>query len=273
MTEDLNQTGKKNDLFCPPQFSVGSAQSIGKQRDHNEDALFCLNIMKSDEKSDTPFGIFIVADGMGGHQHGEVASSSAMRAMSEYLIKKIYSPLMGTRPEALDEPLQEIMEYGINEAQQAVLRNAPGGGTTITAAIIIDEQLTIAHVGDSRAYLMTPGGQMKAISQDHSLVQRLIDLGQLTEEEAAVHPQRNVLYRALGQMEPFHPDVRTYTFPSNGILLLCSDGLWGVISEATIFDLVMQNESPTIACRKLVDAANDAGGPDNISVIIVKRVK
>jgi protein phosphatase len=273
LTDDLNHSGKKNDYFSPPQLLVGSAQSVGKQRDHNEDALFCLNIMKSDEKSDTPFGIFIVADGMGGHQHGEVASSSAMRAMSEYLIKKIYSPLMGTRPEALDEPLQEIMEYGINEAQQAVLRNAPGGGTTITAAIIIDEQLTIAHVGDSRAYLMTPGGQMKAISQDHSLVQRLIDLGQLTEEEAAVHPQRNVLYRALGQMEPFHPDVRTFTFPNNGILLLCSDGLWGVVPESTIFDLVMENESPTIASKKLVDAANEAGGPDNISVIIVKRVK
>ncbi|MBI9051295.1 MAG: serine/threonine-protein phosphatase [Anaerolineaceae bacterium] len=273
LSEEISTNGRKSDLYMPPQLVVGSSQSIGKQRDHNEDALFSLNIMKSDEKSDSPFGIFIVADGMGGHQHGEVASSSAMRAMSEYLIKKIYSPLMGTRPEALDEPLQEIMEYGISEAQQAVLRNAPGGGTTITAAIIIDEQLTIAHVGDSRAYLLTPGGQMKAISQDHSLVQRLIDLGQLTEEEAAVHPQRNVLYRALGQMEPFHPDVRTFTFPNNGILLLCSDGLWGVVSESTMFDIVMQNDNPTIACRKLVDAANEAGGPDNITVILVKKIK
>jgi protein phosphatase len=252
---------------------VGSAQSVGKKRDHNEDALFCLNIMKSDEKLDTPFGIFIVADGMGGHQYGEVASSSAVRAMSEYLIKKLYPPLMGTRPEVMDEPLQEIMEYGINEAQQAVLRNAPGGGTTITAAVILNEELTIAHVGDSRAYLMTPGGLMQAISQDHSLVQRLIDLGQLTEEEAAVHPQRNVLYRALGQMEPFHADIKTVTFPNNGILLLCSDGLWGVVSDSMIFEIIKQNENPTIASRKLVDAANEAGGPDNISVILVKIIK
>ena len=273
LSEEISNNGKKSELYTPPQLLVGCSQSVGKQRDHNEDSLFCLNTMKSDEKSDTPFGIFIVADGMGGHQHGEVASSVAMRAMSEHLIKKLYSPLNGSRPEPLDEPLQEIMEYGISEAQQAVLRSAPGGGTTITAAVIIDEQLTLAHVGDSRAYLLTPGGQMKAISQDHSLVQRLIDLGQLTEEEAAVHPQRNVLYRALGQMEPFHPDVGTFTFPNNGMLLLCSDGLWGVVSEQVIFDIVMQNDNPTIACRKLVDAANEAGGPDNISVILVKKIK
>ena len=273
LSEEISNNGKKSELYIPPQLLVGCSQSVGKQRDHNEDSLFCMNVMISDEKSDTPFGIFIVADGMGGHQHGEVASSVAMRAMSEHLLKKLYSPLNGSRPEPLDEPLQEIMEYGISEAQQAVLRNAPGGGTTITAAVVIDEQLTLAHVGDSRAYLMTPGGQMKPISQDHSLVQRLIDLGQLTEEEAAVHPQRNVLYRALGQMEPFHPDIGTFTFPNNGMLLLCSDGLWGVVSEQVIFDIVMQNDNPTTACRKLVDAANDAGGPDNISVVLVKKIK
>ena len=249
---------------------VGSAQSIGKQRDHNEDTLFSLVATIADGRRDLPFGVFIVADGMGGHQHGEVASTMAVRAMSDYLMKKMYSPLMGMDSEAEIESLHEIMEKGVEVAQQAVIENAPGGGTTLTAALVIGERVTFAHVGDSRAYFLYVDGRMQAVTMDHSLVRRLIELGQLTEEEAAVHPQRNVLYRALGQMEPFRPEINTMVLPNPGYLLICSDGLWGVVPEAEIFRIVMNAESPSLACHRLVEAANAAGGPDNISVVLLQ---
>jgi protein phosphatase len=135
---------------------------------------------------------------------------------------------------------------------------------------VFGDQLTIAHVGDSRAYTIKPDGRMEALTRDHSLVKRLEELGQLTAEEAAVHPQRNVLYRALGQGEPFDAEVTTSPLPKSGYLLICSDGLWGVISNDTIFNLISIAPSPAAACQFLVTAANTAGGPDNISAILIR---
>jgi PPM family protein phosphatase len=254
----------------PAQLAAACMQSVGKQRDHNEDSLFTMNITLADGQKDIPFGLFIIADGMGGHQHGEVASGTACRAMAEYVMRKLYSPLLGVRGDPQNESLQEIMEGGVTEAHNAVVRKAPGGGTTLTAALIIGDQITMAHVGDSRAYFVYPDGRVQAITEDHSLVNRLIQLGQLTPEEAAVHPQRNVLYRAIGQKEPFQPDIYNHMFPSGARLLICSDGLWGVIKEEVISRIVTGEKSLNQACNELVEAANAGGGPDNISVILVK---
>jgi len=271
LTEDQLQNITQTSITLhPPQLLVGSAQSVGKQRDHNEDTLFSLTATIADGRRDLPFGIFIIADGMGGHQHGEVASTMAVRAMSDYLIKKMYSPLMGMDTETQIDSLHEIMGKGVSKAQQAVVENAPGGGTTLTAALVVGERVTFAHVGDSRAYFLYLDGRMQAVTMDHSLVRRLIELGQLTEEEAAVHPQRNVLYRALGQTEPFEPEINTMVLPHPGYLLICSDGLWGVVPEAEIFRVVMNAENPSLACHRLVEAANAAGGPDNISVVLLQ---
>ena len=162
------------------------------------------------------------------------------------------------------------MQNGISESQQAVIRHAPGGGTTLTSAFILGDQVTLAHVGDSRAYFIYPDGRMQTVTRDHSLVRRLQELGQISDKEAAEHPQRNVLYRALGQSEPFEPDINTYPFPNGGYLMLCSDGLWNVISESEIFPIIKSAPSLSVACQRLIDAANNAGGPDNISVILVQ---
>jgi protein phosphatase len=207
---------------------------------------------------------------MGGHQYGEVASGMAARATAEALIKKLYSPLLGVRPETQSESLQEIVENAVMEAQQVVVRKAPGGGTTLTTALVIGDQITFAHVGDSRAYFIYPNGEVEVITQDHSLVNRLIQLGQLTKEEAAVHPQKNILYRAIGQNDPFRPDIKTISFPRNCTLMICSDGLWGVIKEQEIPKVIYSASSLTEACHLLVEAANAAGGPDNISVLLVQ---
>lgn len=268
--EQLQSVTEMHIPLYPPQIIVGSAQSIGKQRDHNEDSLFTLHTMLADGDSQTPFGLFIIADGMGGHLHGEIASGSATRALADYLVHKLYPSLMGLDPQSQSESLQEIMETAVHEAHQAVLRRAPGGGTTLTAALLIGEQVTIAHVGDSRAYFIFQDGRMQVMTLDHSLVRRLVDLGQLTEEQARVYPQKNVVYRALGQAEPFRPDIHTHLIPTSGYIMLCSDGLWGTVPDEEMFKIISEASSPSMACHKLVEAANSAGGPDNISVVLIQ---
>ncbi len=254
----------------PPQLIVGCAQSVGKQRDHNEDALFTLTTTLSSETNNLPFGLYIIADGMGGHQHGEVASGIAVRSMANYIIKKLYTPLLSLKPSSPEESLIEIMQEGVQDAHRAITRQVPGGGTTLTAVLILGNQLTVAHVGDSRAYLVGNNGHMEPLTRDHSLVKRLVELGQITMDEAAVHPQRNVLYRALGQGEPFDPDVSSIRMPENCFLMLCSDGLWSVVNDQDIQRIIMETTSPDQACQNLVDAANAAGGPDNISAILIR---
>lgn len=254
----------------PPQLMTGSGQSVGMQRDHNEDCIFCFDSVLGGNGDTVPLGIFIVADGMGGHQHGEVASGVAIRALTSYLIRKILLPYYSVRADIQMDPLHEVLQQGIREAQMAVLKNAPGGGTTLTAAFVLGDQVTVAHVGDSRAYFVYPDGRVQPVTRDHSLVRRLQELGQITEDEAAVHPNRNVLYRAIGQGEPFDADISTHMMPRPGSLMLCSDGLWGVVPEKEIANIINTYPSPVLASKELVKAANTHGGPDNISVILVQ---
>jgi len=258
--------------FEPLQFLVGLGQSVGKQREHNEDSLFMLNALVAGEGGSVdgvPFGIFIIADGMGGHQHGEVASGVAVKTFANYLLRKLYLPFFSPNSEPQSEPVQEIIKKAIVEVQQAVLSQAPGGGTTLTSAFVMGGQVTLANVGDSRTYFIFPDGRIQAMTRDHSLVRRLIELGQITEKEALVHPQRNVLYRAIGQAEPFEPDISTFPMPHPGYLMLCTDGLWGVVPEIEIFNIVTKSSDPTAACHRLIEVANQNGGPDNISVILI----
>lgn len=268
--DQLKVVAKVEISLNPPQFAVGSGQSVGRQRDHNEDTLFALTAVIADGQRDLPIGIFVVADGMGGHQHGEVASSAAARTMVEHVLTRLYPALFSMTGNGLEESIQEIMEGGVKEAQRAVVRMAPGGGTTLTVALAVGEQVTVAHVGDSRGYFIHLDGRTQVMTQDHSLVGRLQELGQINEKEAMSHPQRNVLYRALGQPEPFRPDINTFQFPAPGYLMLCSDGLWTMVPDSEIFRIVTSAKSLPEACNDLVAAANEAGGPDNISVVLVK---
>lgn len=256
--------------YEPAQLLVASAQSVGRQRELNEDSLFTLSATVAGNSGNPPFGLYIIADGMGGHQYGEVASNVAVRTISGYVMKKFHSTLFNLPSLPMDESLQEIAQAAVMEAQRAVLREAPGSGTTVTAALVLGQQLTISHVGDSRAYLLYNEQRIEAVTRDHSLVRRLEELGQITPAEAAVHPQRNVLYRALGQGETLEPDVVTTPFPVGGYLLLCSDGLWGVVSEDEIRRIVYEATTIQRACQNLISAANGAGGPDNISAVLVQ---
>lgn len=253
----------------PAQFLAACGQSVGLQRDHNEDALFTLTTNLVSDTRQIPFGLYIVADGMGGHQNGEVASAQAVRSMAGQVLRKVYLPLFSNDNSSPDESLQEIMQQSAMEAHKTILKQALGGGTTLTAVLVLGKQMTIAHVGDSRAYAVHQDGRLELLTRDHSLVKRLEELGQITTEEAAAHPQRNVLYRALGQGELFEPDIITSPIPENGFLLLCSDGLWGVLEEDQMVEIIAAASSTNEACTALVQAANEAGGPDNISIILV----
>jgi protein phosphatase len=143
------------------------------------------------------------------------------------------------------------------------------GGTTATVALVFNDQLIIGHVGDSRAYIVTNTG-IEQLTRDHSLVQRLQELGQLTAAEAAVHPQRNVLYRAIGQGEGLEVDVHSHRLAPGMRILLCSDGLWGLVSDSLMLEIIWKAPDNQTACNQLVEAANAAGGPDNITAVMVE---
>jgi PPM family protein phosphatase len=252
------------------QLISACGQSVGKQRDLNEDSLLAVTYTMAGNGGNTPFGLYIVADGMGGHQFGEVASNTAIRIVAGNILRKFHPFIFSLKPEPPDESLQEIMQAAVNEAQKMIQREAPGSGTTLTAALILGQQVTIAHVGDSRAYMVYSDGRIETITRDHSLVKRLEELGHLSQKEAENYPHRNVLYRALGQGELLEPDIFTIPFPTAGLLMLCSDGLWGVVSDHELLRTVREAPNLYLACQSLVAAANTAGGPDNISVVLVK---
>jgi serine/threonine protein phosphatase PrpC len=247
---------------------VGMAQSTGIERTHNEDSLFVLQGNAAGLEALPEFGLYIVADGMGGHRSGEVASAISVRAVSRRLFEDSILQLMSIDPLTDVVPLQDLMRTALEEANLAVVERVPGGGTTLTAVLHLGHQITIGHVGDSRAYILTDS-EARPITRDHSLVKRLEELGQLRPEEAEVHPQRNVLYRAIGQGANLEVDVFTLPIPRDSHLLLCSDGLWGVVPDQEIRRIVSSAESPQKACDRLIDAANAAGGPDNISAVLI----
>jgi len=248
----------------------GQLSDPGMVRGNNQDALFSLLLSgaSSDELPDV--GVFMVADGMGGHQEGERASAITTRTVAGYVLREVVLALLEQR---LNDPerasIAEVLRAAVHEANDAVNEQIPEGGTTATVTVILGDLAHIAHVGDSRAYLFSEGS-LEQITRDHPLVQRLIELDQLTPEEAAEHPQRNVLYRAIGQSETLDVDAITRRLPPRSHLLLCSDGLWNMVAEETIAEVIEKHSDPQRACAELVQLANDRGGPDNISVILVQ---
>jgi len=150
-----------------------------------------------------------------------------------------------------------------------VYSNVPGGGTTLTGALIVNDRAVLAHVGDSRAYLHHDG-VLRQITKDHSYVDKLVEMGQLTAEEAASHPQKNVLYRAVGQEGQLEVDTHLETIPPGGRLLLCCDGLWSMMSDDDVRRILGSAPTPQAACDQLVETANAAGGRDNITAVVVE---
>ncbi len=244
---------------------------IGVVRQRNEDSCLLYSFDSGGHTVLPPFGLYIVADGMGGYDGGDRASKIASRVAAEYLLQRIYLPLLNADAQPSQVIVEQIMRESVLAAHGAVnpVDYSGNGGTTLTIALVMGRRLYLAHVGDSRAYWLVDG-DLQALSRDHSLVQRLQDSGRLTAEEAENFQYRNILLRALGQEEELEVDVDTRMLPPFGKLLLCSDGLCGQISDSEISQIMQQPAAPDQIADDLVAAAMAAGGLDNISAIVVE---
>jgi len=235
-------------------LSSFAGSDVGRMRSGNEDSYFCGQT------------VFAVADGLGGHQGGEVASAAAVEPLARLDGREFTDP--GEAAEAL--------ATAIRDANQAILDRAAGDpalygmGTTLTAAAVAGRHLQLAHVGDSRAYLLREG-TLDQLTTDHTVVGELVRRGRLTPEQAAIHPERSILTRAVG-LDPRVPvDLPDpLELQPGDQVLLCSDGLTEAVNDAQIAELLSAAPDGQAACRALIDAANDAGGPDNITVVLVR---
>ncbi len=252
---------------------VARLSDVGQERDLDEDSILTLDLGQIYRSVSAPLGVYAVADGMGGHEGGDVASRLAIRAMARRAVNGILTPAL-TDNAALPDYEKWIKE-SVLEANQAVLTQRKASrndmGTTLVMAVIDNTTAYIAHVGDSRAYLIREG-TLKPLTTDHSLVERLVATGQITRAEAATHPQKNVIYKNLGDKPQVEPDISRHTLLPDDKLVLCCDGLSGEISDETMLQIIQQSSSLPEACQQLVRAANTAGGHDNISVILISVI-
>lgn len=269
-TDTKRLTPPKSFTTSSRRIKFGITTDIGG-RGNNEDAA--MTMLTSTEVTGNPpvIAVLMVADGMGGHQDGEYASSIAVRTVAQFVTNEVILPQLEAQESrsADQKTIPEVLSDAMSAANSSVQANVPGGGTTATCAVVRGDLAYLAHVGDSRAYLFTDGN-LELITRDHLLVRRLQELGQLTAQEADTHPQRNVLYRAIGQTDTLEIDAATRRLPPSSRLLLCSDGLWGVVAEDRIAGILAACVDPQEACDQLIAEANASGGTDNITAVLLQ---
>jgi len=241
---------------------------VGRQRQHNEDSYLVEDAAR----------LFLVADGMGGHAAGEIASRIAVDSVSEFILHTKEDD--GTWPHAYDENykrstnrLMAAVRMANTRVLEAMRKDARlrGMGTTIVACMADGNMMSVAHVGDSRAYLIRDK-QLSRITNDHSWVFEQVQAGMLTEAEAEKHPLRNVITRALGGALQVVPDASEIECQPGDVYLLCSDGLTGMVPEEEIQRIVTANDDLEAACQQLIEAANERGGLDNVTAVLVKTL-
>jgi len=253
-------------------LQVGTDLDPGLRRKHepNEDTLFVTHgTIPSASSVPTPFVLFAVADGMGGHAHGQEASRLAVDTLARSVCGLLNSPQR--RPDAF---LPLLLE-GVRSANQAVYQRNQGQGdkmgTTMTAALVIDTTAYVAHAGDSRCYLYRPSTGLSQITHDHSIVAALVDVNVIQPDDIYTHPMRNLIYRSLGEKAALEVDGSTVPLAAGDILLLCSDGLWEMVRDPQIA-AILSEPAPDASrtAHALIQAALAGGGEDNVSAIVVK---
>lgn len=283
-------------------LTAADKTDVGKQRDQNEDCAY--KRVESSEEGDR--GLFIVADGMGGYKAGEVASRLAVETISKAL-DSFFKPLPDQPTIQLDSAsldktvkqslaseeqpatqktrkltetvvvtaIEEQLKVAIQQANKAILRYgeqqsaARGLGSTVTVALVQNDQAYIANVGDSRTYLLR-NQNLTPITRDHSLVARLVESKQIEPEDVYTHPQRNLIYRSLGAgHKSIEVDIFHQTLQKGDTLLLCSDGLWEMVRQQELLKVLSEESSPQKICETLIDMANANGGEDNITAVVV----
>lgn len=255
---------------------VGASSHNGMVRPLDEDSLLALDLRAVQNAQGRSWGLYIVADGMGGHAAGEIASGLAIRGAAEAVMRSYLTPTLETDAPEEEARLKEVVRKAALQANDFVRREAEARGndmgTTLTMALVAGDRAVVGNVGDSRTYLYR-GGELRRLSKDHSLVQRLVDLGQITDEEIYTHPQRNAVLRSLGDKADIEVDVFSLRLRPGDALLLCSDGQWEMTRDPEMAAILAQHDDPQTAAEALVAAANRAGGEDNITVVLVKFEK
>jgi PPM family protein phosphatase len=279
----------------PPTLTVlaASGSDVGMVRKLNEDSVLLIGFNAVEQSRSQPFALLTVADGMGGHDSGEVASSMAIRAIAAYIAENVLGRVIfnyGTnvKPQQAEgeidvmaggEPVGELLRQALEQANHQIVQQSRARksdmGTTCVAAMIIGNNAWFANVGDSRGYLYRDG-KLEQITEDHSLAWRLVQAGQLAREDIRTFDRRNEIYRSLGDDLRMEVDLFSLKLRPYDVLLLCSDGLWEMVNEEDIkgkpgiASIIEHSADPHDAVEKLLKAANEGGGEDNIGVVIAQ---
>jgi len=241
-------------------MKAAAISDIGRVRELNEDN-YCIH--------EGDINLYMVADGMGGHKSGEVASFIAINSIKEHILKYL-------KDEIEEQSVKGIIFQAFNKANQKVYdrgkedASCEGMGTTLTMALLIEERLYIGHVGDSRGYILRDG-ILEQITQDHSLVAELVRNGSITEGEAMRHPQKNIITRSLGIDKDIKVDIFVLDFEKKDTLVLCTDGLTNFVDRYELQRTLLEMKNPAEGCNTLVSLANQRGGYDNITVVIIEN--
>ena len=239
---------------------IAGKTDVGKVRTHNEDAFFIDYVQNKAV-------VAVICDGMGGENAGHIASSDAVSVISKRIIE-------GYTPGMPSNSIRNLLLTTVTAANKTIYHKSKenllykGMGTTVVAAVIEDNMVYMVAVGDSRAYHITPK-KIVQISKDHSMVQLLLEQGQITKDQAKAHPQKNLITRALGVGAKLDLDYIECPVDQGDSLLICTDGLTNSIPDKEIFEIASEN-LPKTACQKLISAANAAGGSDNITILMIK---
>lgn len=271
-------------------FEAAALTDVGRVRDENEDIVFQKVF---DAPDGDPIGLFVVADGIGGRLAGQIASYWAVEVVKndlsdliayqdpratdrfsrEEVLRMWTAATTGVDPGSLQERVATAVDRANSVVREYARRrpeDARNAGTTLCLALVHGLQAVVANVGDSRAYMLRDG-RLRQITKDHSVVQRMIDAGEVQADAFFTHPLRNVIYRSLGARDTVESDIFTLALASGDYLLLCSDGLWEMVRDAnTIASIIGAAASVRAACQQLVAAANAAGGRDNIGVVLAQ---
>lgn len=273
-------------------ITYSALTDVGRERSQNEDCLGAYHLIAANCANLAACGFFVVSDGMGGHNAGEIASMAAIRSVIGYVHRQFFQKM--TRSVFYRFP-DHVYNYHFRKTGSTVSPPAPsrvlvrafqkanaevidlsrknpaffGMGATLTAALLVDRKMTVANLGDSRCYVYE-NEHLSQVTRDHTIVNQMVALGKITEAEAVHHPGKNFLYKSLGSDEVIELDIFEHELHPPAWVLLCSDGLSNMVSDTRILDVLRGSQNPSSAARKLIRLANRAGGKDNISVIVVR---
>ena len=261
----MNQEDNSNaNSSTEKERTIGMLTDVGKVRTVDEDSILAADLSFGVNSENSKFLLLAVADGMGGHAKGEEASKIALNAIARAVIPELFN----------DTPFTELLEKGIQNANQDILDytakypESSGMGTTSVCAVVKGNEVHLANVGDSRAYVISDD-EIRGVTKDHSYVQALVDEGKITQAEAREHPKKNIITKAVGISPSVEADKSILTLGSDESLLLCCDGVIAHLTDEDIHKIINDSPDPQSACQKIVDTANERGGSDNISLIIL----